>query len=207
MTAIWSVSPTQLGSGTSDAMRVEPPIVVEEDRFFWDGVEEGRLLLRQCAQCERIQHPPSPMCPACGSLKWSTKQMSGRGTVHSWIVSRHPTQPDEAPRVAAIIALDEGPRFVGGDRERVPGQPARRDQKPPRGARGAHAARWTGGIRGARGAARARGRRPGIVHATRVTPPPVRRDAPRPADGAAGRRARASRLRSGMGVITFRSWQ
>ena len=93
-------------------MRAEPPVAVEEDRFFWDGVKEGRLLLRQCAQCERIQHPPSPMCPACGSLEWSTKQMSGCGTVHSWIVSRHPTQPDEAPRVAAIIALDEGPRFV-----------------------------------------------------------------------------------------------
>jgi uncharacterized OB-fold protein len=93
-------------------MRVEPPVVGEDDRFFWDGVEEGRLLLRQCAQCERIQHPPSPMCPACGSLEWTTKQMSGRGTVHSWIVSRHPTQLDEAPRVVAIIALDEGPRFV-----------------------------------------------------------------------------------------------
>jgi hypothetical protein len=52
------------------------------------------------------------MCPACGSLEWTTKQMSGRGTVHSWIVSRHPTQLDEAPRVVAIIALDEGPRFV-----------------------------------------------------------------------------------------------
>ena len=93
-------------------MRVEPPVVGEDDRFFWDGVEEGRLLLRQCAQCKRIQHPPSPMCPACGSLEWTTKQMSGRGTVHSWIVSRHPTQLDEAPRVVAIIALDEGPRFV-----------------------------------------------------------------------------------------------
>ena len=127
---IWSVSPTQLGSGASDAMRVEPPVVVEEDRFFWDGVKEGRLLLRQCAQCERIQHPPSPMCPACGSLEWSTKQMSGCGTVHSWIVSRHPTQPDEAPRVAAIIALDEGPRFVSN---LIDVTPQRRDQRDARG--------------------------------------------------------------------------
>jgi uncharacterized OB-fold protein len=38
--------------------------------------------------------------------------MSGRGTVHSWIVSHHPSDPDDAPRIAAVIALDEGPRFV-----------------------------------------------------------------------------------------------
>jgi uncharacterized OB-fold protein len=93
-------------------VRVKPPVVVDEDRFFWDGVQEGLLLLRQCAQCGRLQHPPSPMCPGCGSLEWSVRQMSGRGTVHSWIVSHHPSEPDDVPRIAVLIDLDEGPRFV-----------------------------------------------------------------------------------------------
>jgi uncharacterized protein len=93
-------------------MRVEPPVVVEEDRFFWEGVQEGHLLLRQCAQCARLQHPPSPMCPGCGSLEWSVRRMSGRGTVHSWIVSHHPSERDDAPRIAAVIDLEEGPRLV-----------------------------------------------------------------------------------------------
>jgi uncharacterized protein len=52
------------------------------------------------------------MCPGCGSLEWSVRQMSGRGTVHSWILSQHPSEPDDAPRVAAVIDLDEGPRLV-----------------------------------------------------------------------------------------------
>jgi uncharacterized protein len=38
--------------------------------------------------------------------------MSGRGTVHSWIVSHHPSERDDAPRIAAVIDLEEGPRLV-----------------------------------------------------------------------------------------------
>ena len=36
----------------------------------------------------------------------------GRGKVQSWIVSRHPTEPDDAPRIVALIDLEEGVRLV-----------------------------------------------------------------------------------------------
>jgi uncharacterized OB-fold protein len=52
------------------------------------------------------------MCPACGSVDWDVEALSGRGTVHSWIVSHHPTQPDDAPRIVALILLEEGLRLV-----------------------------------------------------------------------------------------------
>jgi len=52
------------------------------------------------------------MCPACGSVSWTTQQLSGRGTVYSWIVSHHPTDTDDAPRIVALIELDEGQRLV-----------------------------------------------------------------------------------------------
>jgi uncharacterized protein len=87
-------------------------VPVEDDRFFWEGIDAGRLLLRRCAHCDRWQHPPTPMCPACGSVDWTARELSGKGTVHTWIVSRHPTEPDDAPRLVAVIALDEGPRLV-----------------------------------------------------------------------------------------------
>ena len=92
--------------------KVVPPVVGHDDAFFWDGVNEGRLLIRKCAKCSRLQHPPSPMCPNCGSLEWDVQESSGRGTVHSWILSHHPTQPDEAPRIVALVELDEGVRLV-----------------------------------------------------------------------------------------------
>lgn len=92
--------------------RVVPPVANRDDEYFWTGVEEDRLLLRRCAQCSRLQHPPSPMCPNCGSVEWGVQEASGRGFVYSWIVSRHPTKPEDSPRIVALVELDEGSRLV-----------------------------------------------------------------------------------------------
>lgn len=92
--------------------RAVPPTVNRDDEYFWDGVREGRLLLRSCAACGHIQHPPTPMCPRCGSVRWDTRQLSGKGSLNSWIVSRHPTEPDDEPRIVGLIDLDEGVRLV-----------------------------------------------------------------------------------------------
>jgi uncharacterized OB-fold protein len=91
---------------------VIPPVVGHDDQFFWDGVAEGKLRLQSCADCGLVRQPPRPMCPNCRSLKWQTADMSGRGTVYSWIVSRHPTQPDAEPRIVALVELEEGVRLV-----------------------------------------------------------------------------------------------
>ena len=88
------------------------PTVDHDDEFFWNGVTEGRLLVRRCAGCRRLQHPPSPMCLWCGSLEWDVQELSGRGTLHSWIVSRHPSEPDDMARIVALVELDEGVRLV-----------------------------------------------------------------------------------------------
>jgi uncharacterized OB-fold protein len=88
------------------------PTVDRDDEFFWSGVKERRLLVRKCAGCQRLQHPPSPMCPACGSLEWDVQELSGRGSLHSWILSRHPTAPDDMTRIVALVELDEGVRLV-----------------------------------------------------------------------------------------------
>jgi uncharacterized OB-fold protein len=88
------------------------PDVGYDDESFWNGVKRGKLLLARCARCSRLQHPPSPMCPHCGSVAWEAQEASGRGTVQSWIVSHHPTKPDDAPRIVALIDLEEGARLV-----------------------------------------------------------------------------------------------
>jgi uncharacterized OB-fold protein len=91
---------------------VIPPVLDPDDEFFWEGVGRGELLLRACAGCGRLQHPPSPMCPACHSVEWTTRQASGRGSVYSWIVSHHPTEADALPRVVVLVDLEEGVRLV-----------------------------------------------------------------------------------------------
>ena len=92
--------------------RVLAPQATYDEELFWRGVKLGKLLIARCASCSRLQHPPSPMCPHCGSVEWETQEASGRGTVHSWILSYHPTEPDEAPRIVALIDLEEGVRLV-----------------------------------------------------------------------------------------------
>jgi uncharacterized protein len=93
--------------------RVIPPNVEDDDRFFWDGVARGELLAQRCDGCGTRRHPPLPMCGTCGSLEWTAEPLSGRGTVFSWIVSRHPSEPTAEPRIVAVVALEEdGLRMV-----------------------------------------------------------------------------------------------
>lgn len=91
---------------------VIPPIAGPHDAYFWDGVRDRTLLLRRCAGCGELQHPPTPMCGNCHSLEWETQKATGRGVVYSWIVSKHPSLPDEDPRIVALVELDEGVRLV-----------------------------------------------------------------------------------------------
>jgi hypothetical protein len=51
------------------------------------------------------------MCGVCQSLEWDTQQASGLGRIHSWIVSHHPTRPDES-RIVVLVDLEEGVRIV-----------------------------------------------------------------------------------------------
>lgn len=96
---------------------VVPPVANRDDQYFWTGVDEDRLLVRRCAQCSHLQHPPSPMCPKCGSVEWDVQELSGRGVVYSWIVARHPTEPDDDPRIVVLVELAEGVRLVSNLRE------------------------------------------------------------------------------------------
>ncbi len=88
------------------------PVPDDDDRFFWDGIADGVLLLSRCARCHVIHHPPTPMCGDCHSLDHETVRSAGTGTVYSWIRAGHPTDDTVDPRIAAVIELAEGVRFV-----------------------------------------------------------------------------------------------
>jgi uncharacterized OB-fold protein len=84
-----------------------------DEDFFWTGIDEGRLTAQRCKSCNTLRHPPAPMCAECQSLEWEAQTLSGKGTVYSWLVSRHPTQPDAEPRIVVLVNLEEGIRLVG----------------------------------------------------------------------------------------------
>lgn len=89
------------------------PGITHDNRFFWEGLRQGRLLLQRCAGCGKLRHPPGPMCPACHSLEHETLEASGRGRVYSWVVVHHPPVPPfEYPNPIALVELEEGVRIV-----------------------------------------------------------------------------------------------
>ncbi|HZS00174.1 MAG TPA: Zn-ribbon domain-containing OB-fold protein [Chloroflexota bacterium] len=91
------------------------PIPSEESLPFWEACRRHELRLQRCAACQRYWFPPSNVCPECLSDQWEWAPASGRGTVFSFVVFHrvyHPGFRDAVPYPVAIIALDEGPRFL-----------------------------------------------------------------------------------------------
>lgn len=94
------------------SMRI-PPTPTHDNQFFWDGLKERKLLIQRCTGCGTLRHPPRPMCPRCNALGWDTVQASGRGTVHSFVMPKHPPLPflgDDY--IVALVDLEEGTRLV-----------------------------------------------------------------------------------------------
>jgi uncharacterized protein len=90
------------------------PAITRDSAFFWEGLRERRLLIRRCAQCQHLHHPPGPMCPRCHSLEWTAQQVSGRGVIHSYVVVHQPQLPGFAyPLPVALVELEEGVRLIG----------------------------------------------------------------------------------------------
>jgi uncharacterized OB-fold protein len=94
--------------------RLRPrPARSRDNAFFWEGVQQGRLLFQRCTGCGRLQHPPGPMCPACHGLEWDLVESSGRGQVYSFVVAHHPPIPPfEYPNAVVLVELEEGTRLV-----------------------------------------------------------------------------------------------
>jgi uncharacterized OB-fold protein len=104
---------------SSDATPASPaatrpdPVFTADAVFFWEGIARGELLGQRCADCKKLTHPPRPMCPACHSVRRETVRLSGRGTVASWVIPRHPAPVGFAePPIVALIELEEGIRLV-----------------------------------------------------------------------------------------------
>lgn len=100
-------------STPSKPQRIKPALG-HDNAWWWDCVEKDELAIQRCQACGVLRHPPRPMCGECQSTEWDYVLSSGEGTIHSYVVIRHPEVPGYTyPLVVAVVDLAEGTRFVG----------------------------------------------------------------------------------------------
>jgi hypothetical protein len=109
-------TPASAAGGTEAAIpkiKRPAPGVSDDNRFFWEGVKQGKLLIQRCKSCGDLHHPPGPVCPKCQSFDWDTIESSGKGTVYSFVVMHYPEVPPfEYPNPVGLIELEEGVRLI-----------------------------------------------------------------------------------------------
>jgi uncharacterized OB-fold protein len=79
---------------------------------FWAGAAAHHLLMPTCDTCGRYRWYPKDVCRFCDGEPFTWTEVSGRGTLFSWVVVTHPFLPqfaDLVPFVPALVALDEDP--------------------------------------------------------------------------------------------------
>lgn len=89
------------------------PVRNYDTEFFWQGVDEHKLLIQHCKSCDTLRHPPGPMCPQCQSLDWDTVESSGKGSIYSYVVMHYPEIPPfDYPNLIVLVELEEGTRLI-----------------------------------------------------------------------------------------------
>lgn len=88
-----------------------------DNKEFYRGWLDRRLLINHCGACGNWFHPPRPICPSCWSRDVVPTEVSGRGIVHL-LVRLHQGPPTDGvdystPHPVAVVELAEqvGLRF------------------------------------------------------------------------------------------------
>ncbi|MEU4565434.1 MaoC family dehydratase N-terminal domain-containing protein [Micromonospora sp. NPDC023956] len=99
-------------AGADPALR-HRPFVLRDNAFWFEAAAQRRLVIQACTDCGTLRHPPGPACPSCHSYAWHEVEASGRGTVHSYVVSHHPKAAGyDYPLTVLLVDLEEGTRLV-----------------------------------------------------------------------------------------------
>lgn len=88
------------------------PVPTEDSGPYWEGCKRRELRMQRCLACGHVRFPPSVVCPRCTSLEAEWAKLSGRATVHTFVIvhqSYHPAFNSEVPFNVAIVRLEEGP--------------------------------------------------------------------------------------------------
>lgn len=84
-------------------------------RPFWEACKDERLIAQKCAVSGEVWWPPGPVSPVTRQEDWDWVDLSGEGTVWSWVIMHQRYFAGFAPEIPYNIAqvrLDEGPILI-----------------------------------------------------------------------------------------------
>ncbi len=90
------------------------PVVTPETKPYWDAAAREELHLQRCNACGMHYFYPRPFCPHCSSDDVAWTRVSGRGTLHSYVINHRPVPgwEQDVPYAIAVVELEEGPRLA-----------------------------------------------------------------------------------------------
>jgi uncharacterized OB-fold protein len=112
------VPPMQEESPAAEDDKLDVPTRIasprgQDNKWWWDACDEGKVLIQRCKNCQTLRHPPRPMCGECQSEDWDSIESTLEGTVLSYTELNHPRIPGyQYPLICAVIRLGEGTNFV-----------------------------------------------------------------------------------------------
>ncbi len=79
-------------------------------KWWFDALNSSELRVQRCTDCNRLRHPPGPMCPACHSLAWDCVPATPTGSIHSFVVVHYPVVASfDYPLPIVLVDLDAMP--------------------------------------------------------------------------------------------------
>ena len=86
------------------------PELTPENRAFWTGGAEDKLMIAFCKDCTAAIHPPQLVCPKCWSEAIDSRAVSGTGAVYSFTINHQPWAPGmNVPFALAVVDVDDAP--------------------------------------------------------------------------------------------------
>lgn len=85
------------------------PLPDADTQPFWDACKQHELRAQRCSACHRYRWPPQDFCPECYSWDSEWMRLPETGTVSSYVVVHHVTNPafaEDAPYILARITID-----------------------------------------------------------------------------------------------------
>jgi uncharacterized OB-fold protein len=85
-----------------------------ETQPFWDAAREHRLEIQRCADCRVFRWPPQLTCANCQGEDHEWVELSGRGTLYTYIIVHQPVLAqwrDSGPYNIIQVALEEAPEI------------------------------------------------------------------------------------------------